>query len=87
MKVTLRLTAVTLAAGATLAIAGAPLAAAAQDPQLVCTEVGAGNTQCESPGNAQLSASPPDVGYQTPYPFLYGGAVIVHDAPGGHGMR
>ena len=58
----------------------------ASDPHLVCTAVSDGNTACETPGNAQLTSSPPDVPYPSLYPFLLGGGLIFHDG-GGHGMR
>ncbi|MCV7176090.1 hypothetical protein [Mycolicibacterium sphagni] len=87
MKINLRLAAGTLAAGAAICIAGAPIAAADQDPHLVCTDISPGNSQCQTPGNAQLSATPPDVPYPTMYPFLFGTGVIINDAPGNHGMH
>ncbi|WP_179475010.1 hypothetical protein [Mycolicibacterium vinylchloridicum] len=85
MKTNLGLLAGALAAGVSIAIA-APAAAAAGDPHLVCTAVSDGNSQCETPGNAQLTASPQDVPYPTLYPFLLGGGLIFHNG-GGHGMR
>ncbi|GAY13785.1 hypothetical protein [Mycobacterium sp. shizuoka-1] len=86
MRTNLRLAAGLVAAGIAAAVVAAPIAAAADDPHMVCTAVSAGNSQCETPGNAQLSATPPDVPYPTLYPFLLGGGLIFHDAPG-HGMR
>jgi hypothetical protein len=79
-----RLAPFVLAGAAAVAIAAAPVASAADDPHLQCTYQGDGNSQCESPGNAQLTASPPDV-QSGPYPFLFGGPVLIHHL-GGHGM-
>jgi hypothetical protein len=86
MKANIRLAAGLLATGIAAAIAAAPVATAADEPHMVCTYVSEGNSQCETPGNAQLTASPQDVPYPTLYPFLLGGALIFHNSPG-HGMR
>ncbi|WP_149437327.1 hypothetical protein [Mycolicibacterium sp. P1-5] len=86
MKIRIRLAAGLLATGIAAAVAAAPLAAAADDPHLVCTYISDGNSQCETPGNAQLTASPQDVPYPTLYPFLLGGGLIFHDGPH-HGMH
>ncbi|WP_445169960.1 hypothetical protein ACTXG7_11980 [Mycolicibacterium sp. Dal123E01] len=86
MRTTFRLAAGVLAAGVGIAIAAAPAAAAAGDPHLVCTAVSDGNTACETPGNAQLTSSPPDVSYPSLYPFLIGDGLIFHNGPS-HGMR
>ncbi len=80
------LTAGLLATGIAAAVVSAPVAAAADDPHLVCTYQSQGNSQCETPGNAQLSASPQDVPYPTLYPFLLDGGLLFHNAPN-HGMR
>jgi hypothetical protein len=67
-----------LSVGAAMAFAAAPLAQAAPTGQTCSTT--AYSTLCQSPGNAQLSATPPTVaypwqGYYGGYgnPFLYGG--------------
>lgn len=86
MKSRLRLAAGALIAGAGIAIAAAPVAAAAADPHLVCTSISDGNTACETPGNAQLTSSPPDVPYPSLYPFLLGDGLVFHDGPS-HAMR
>ncbi|NTY58775.1 hypothetical protein [Mycolicibacterium sphagni] len=86
MAIKFRLAAGLLVTGIAAAVAAAPVAAAAGDPHLVCTAVSDGNTACETPGNAQLTSSPPDVPYPSLYPFLLGGGLIFHDG-GGHGMR
>ena len=58
------LTAMLAAAGATAAIALAP-AAAADEPS--CTDVGS-TTQCSTPGNVQINASPSvDTDFTLPY--------------------
>jgi hypothetical protein len=69
---------VALSAGAAVAIIAAPLANAAPSGPTCSTT--AYSTLCQSPGNAQLSATPPTVAYpwQGYYggfgnPFLYGG--------------
>ena len=64
-----------LVAGASAAaIAFAPLAEAAPS----CTFTG-GASVCESPGNSQVSATPPPVGYQSDYPFLGDVLIFHHD--------
>jgi hypothetical protein len=66
-----------LVAGASAtAIAVAPLAEAAP----VCTSSGA-SSLCQSAGNAQVVATPPDIDYQAQYPF-FGNVLIFH-----HGGR
>ena len=86
MSIKLHLAAGLLGTGIVAALLVAPVASAADDPHMVCTYVSDGNSQCETPGNAQLTASPGDVPYPTLYPFLLGGGLIFHDG-GGHGMR
>jgi hypothetical protein len=54
----------------------APLAEAAP----TCTTSGLASL-CQSDGNAQVSATPPDVGYQSQYPF-FGDVLVFH-----HGGR
>jgi hypothetical protein len=57
-----------LVAGASaLAITVAPLAEAAR----TCTATGTASV-CESPGNSQVSATPPPVDFQAQYPFFGG---------------
>jgi hypothetical protein len=63
------------AAGAAVAIAAAPTAAAAPTGQ-TCTYVGSETTQCQSPGNVQIN-SDHDVQYQDQYPF-YGNVLLFH---------
>jgi hypothetical protein len=58
------------------AVAIAPLAEASP----VCTSSGSASL-CQSDGNAQLTATPPPVDYQSQYPF-FGNVLIFHH--GGH---
>ena len=63
------------AATAAASIAVAPAAFAAP----TCTAVSSSSTQCESPGNAQITATPPYVNYQSQYPFFgEGGLLLFH---------
>jgi hypothetical protein len=57
-----------------VAIAAAPLAEAAPS----CTFTG-GASVCQSPGNSQVSATPPPVDYQAEYPFLGDVLIFHHD--------
>jgi hypothetical protein len=82
MKVNLRLIAPLLAAGAAAAIVAAPTAAA--ETHLDCAHLTSDSTQCESPGNVQLSSTPPDVDYPQ-YPFLYDSLIFDHGFDHGHG--
>jgi hypothetical protein len=65
-----------VAAASAVAIAVAPLAQAAPS----CTSTGAASI-CESEGNAQISAIPPPIDYETQYPF-FGDVLLFH-----HGGR
>jgi hypothetical protein len=69
-------------AGAAVALMAAPIAAATPSLSegLECSAQG-GNTLCVSPGNAQLTATPPVVQYQPQYPYFLGGLGFHH---GGH---
>lgn len=71
-----------MVAGAVAAVLGAPVAAA-DDP--ACSNTGAGDTVCSTPGNVQINDSPPAEdftlpywdeafggAYQGPYPVPYG---------------
>jgi len=83
-----------VAAGAAAAIVSAPAAVAEPDDSSTlpsCTDVGgptdmgAGTTECATPGNVQLDATPPEPVY--PYPWddeFYGPALIIG---GGGGRR
>jgi hypothetical protein len=68
----LRYAAPLLAAAAAVSIAVAPVAMA--DPsdtspdQGTCTDVEGADTQCQSPGNVQLTDAPPDVPSAPQYP-------------------
>ena len=80
-----------LATGAAaVAVAAAPIAAAAPGPMLQqsCTQIGA-DSECQSPGNVQINDSPPAVGNFDPYGgegFLLGGwgGGGFHGGGGGH---
>ncbi len=85
MNINMRLVApALLAAAAAGSIALAPVAFAAESGQPpTCTTLSSSSTQCQTPGNVQLTATPPDVQYQQQYPY-FGGLVILDH--GGHGM-
>jgi hypothetical protein len=70
------ISALVAAGAASAAIAVAPTASAAQS----CTYVGAQTTQCESPGNVQITSDQP---VTQPYQFpFYGNVLLFHH--GGH---
>ena len=83
-----------VAAGAAVVILSAPAAVAQPGDSSTlpsCTDVGgptamgAGTTECATPGNVQLNATPPEPDY--PYPWddeFYGPALIIS---GGGGRR
>ncbi|BBX31365.1 hypothetical protein MMAG44476_33022 [Mycolicibacterium mageritense DSM 44476 = CIP 104973] len=91
MRITPRHFAPLLAAGAgAIAIAVAPVAAAAPPvAQQACSSFGDG-TECQSPGNVQINDStPPDFEAQYPYFSLFGlGGNYGHgfNGGGGHGF-
>ena len=79
MRNSFRFIAPLLSAGAAAAILVAPAASA--ETHLQCTNPSGNSTQCETPGNVQLNASPsvttsyPQYGGYG-YPYLYGGTAI-----------
>jgi hypothetical protein len=88
-----------VAAGAAAAILIAP-AAVADTTLPTCTSVGgvtdmgAGTTECATPGNVQLNATPPEPDYVYPWDDeFYGSALIMGGGDygphggGGHGGR
>jgi hypothetical protein len=78
-----------LAAAAAGSIALAPVALAAESGQPpTCTTLSSSSTQCQTPGNVQLTATPPDVQYQQQYPYFGGLVILDHGGldHGGHGM-
>lgn len=81
-----RLAPAVLASAAALAIIAAPTAVAADNTHLACVYQSAGNSQCESPGNAQLTATPQDMPYPQQYPYLLGGPLLIFHHGGSHGM-
>ncbi|MGB8404713.1 MAG: hypothetical protein WCE30_11695 [Mycobacterium sp.] len=78
-----------LASATSVSIALAPPASAEQ----TCTNVGGGSgtaTLCQSPGNAQLNASPPDTGPVYPYPWddeYWGPALVIGGNNNGGGWH
>jgi hypothetical protein len=73
-----------VAATAALSLTVAPLAlasATAQPP--ACTDLSTSSTQCQTPGNVQLTATPPDVPYQQQFPYFGGIVVLDHHGQGG----
>jgi hypothetical protein len=88
------LTPLIAAAGAAAAILSAPAAVADPGDSSTlpsCTDVGgpsamgAGTTECATPGNVQLNATPPEPAYVYPWDDeFYGSALIIG---GGGGRR
>lgn len=64
-------------AAAVTAVALAPVAQAAPTAP-TCTSAGATSTLCQSAGNAQLVATPPEVDYQAQYPFFGTYGLLFH---------
>ncbi|MDV3125532.1 hypothetical protein M1247_11460 [Mycobacterium sp. 21AC1] len=60
-----------------LPVLSAPTAQAAPSGP-TCTSIGANSTLCQSEGNAQISATPPVVNYQSQYPFFGGYGLLYH---------
>lgn len=58
-----------LAGASVAAITVAPTTHATAQSGPICNSTGSA-TQCQSPGNAQISATPPAVDYQSPFPFF-----------------
>jgi hypothetical protein len=82
-----------VAAGAAAAVLTAPAAVAQPDDSSTlpsCTDVGgptamgAGTTECATPGNVQLNATPPEPAYLYPWDDeFYGPALIIGGDGGG----
>jgi hypothetical protein len=82
-----------VAAGAAAAIVSAPATVAQPDDSSTlpsCTDVGgptamgAGTTECATPGNVQLNATPPEPTYLYPWDDeFYGPALIIGGGGGG----
>jgi len=96
MRTSLRyLTPLVAAAGAAVTVLAAPTAGADPDSNLPsCTDVagdavlGDTTTECATPGNVQLNASPTVTEPDYPYPWddeFYGPALIFGDGGGYHG--
>jgi hypothetical protein len=76
---------VLLAAAAAGSIALAPSALAANTGRPPnCTTLSSSSTQCQTPGNVQLTATPPDVPYTQQYPYFGGVVILDHHGMGGH---
>jgi hypothetical protein len=74
---------VLFAAAAAGSIAFAP-SALAETTGPTCTTLSSSSTQCQTPGNVQLTATPPYVNYQQQYPYF--GDLVILNHHGGHGM-
>jgi hypothetical protein len=95
------LTVLLAAAGIAAAVLGAPIAAAQPEPALPqCTDtggaaaLGGSTTECATPGNVQINATPAIPTYLYPWDDeFYGPALIMggdggyHGGGGGHGGR
>lgn len=82
MKITKSIPALMITGLGAAAIALAPAAGAAPSGP-TCVAVSGTATQCTSPGNAQISATPPPVNYVQQYPFFGPYSLIFHHG-GGH---
>lgn len=74
-----------LAAAAAGSIALAPIALAETTQPPSCTTLSGSSTQCQTPGNVQLTATPPYVPYQQQYPYFGGVVILDHHGGGGFG--
>jgi hypothetical protein len=72
-----------VAAAAAGSIALAPSALAATNGP-TCTAVSSTSTQCQTPGNSQITATPPYVNYQQQYPYFGNLVILDHHGNGGH---
>lgn len=76
---------VLLGAAAAGSIALAPIALAETTQPPTCTTLSGSSTQCQTPGNVQLTATPPYVPYQQQYPYFGGLVILDHHGHGGFG--
>jgi hypothetical protein len=76
---------VLLGAAAAGSIALAPIALAETTQPPTCTTLSSSSTQCQTPGNVQLTATPPYVPYQQQYPYFGGLVILDHHGHGGFG--
>jgi hypothetical protein len=74
---------VLFAAAAAGSIALAP-SALAENNGPTCTTLSSSSSQCQTPGNVQLTATPPYVSYQQ-YPFFGDLVILDHHGHGGMG--
>ncbi|HEX7825129.1 MAG TPA: hypothetical protein VF477_09520 [Mycobacterium sp.] len=72
------------AAAGSLALAPIALAETTSQPP-ACTTLSGSSTQCQTPGNVQLTATPPYVPYQQQYPYFGGVVILDHHGNGGFG--
>ena len=79
------LTPALLMAAAAGSIALAPVALAETTRPPTCTTLSSSSTQCQTPGNVQLTATPPYVPYQQQYPYFGGLVILYHHGHGGFG--
>jgi hypothetical protein len=79
------LTPILLATAAAGSIALAPIALAETTQPPSCTNLSDSSTQCQTPGNVQLTATPPYVPYQQQYPYFGGVVILDHHGHGGFG--
>jgi hypothetical protein len=76
-----------LVAAAAGSIALAPIALAETTQPPTCTTLSGSSTQCQTPGNVQLTATPPYVPYQQQYPYFGGLVILDHHGHGGFNHR
>lgn len=76
-----------LVAAAAGSIAVAPIALAETTQSPTCTTLSGSSTQCQTPGNVQLTTTPPYVPYQQQYPYFGGLVILDHHGHGGFGHR
>jgi len=74
---------VLFAAAAAGSIALAP-SALAETNGPTCTVLSSTSTQCQTPGNSQITATPPYVQYQQQYPYFGSAIILDHHGHGGH---
>lgn len=70
-----------LAVAVAASLAAAPTALAEQS----CTNLGANNTMCQTPGNVQINDSPPPVQYAPQFPYFGDNLIILHHHESRHG--
>jgi hypothetical protein len=71
-------------AAGSIALAPSALAEGAGQPPS-CTTLSGSSTQCQTPGNVQLTATPPYVPYEQQYPYFGNLVILDHHGNGNHG--